>query len=172
MLGYSPDELLGTDATVLLNDEVARQIEDLYPDPEEDYIEQPSVESKLRTASGEWLPVEVTPAMLPKDDDSNWHRVGVHRDISDWKERERAIKESERCYRALVENFPDRAVGLFNEGLRYTAVGGQLFESLDFEPGDRTGNSFTELHPPSLVEELKPHFHAALNGETSTFEVE
>ena len=110
--------------------------------------------------------------MLPKDDDSNWHRVGVVRDISERKERERMIEESERRYRALIENFLNGAVCLFDEDLRYTAVGGQLFESLGFDPEDRLENSLTELHPPGLVEELKPHIHSALKGETSTFEVE
>ncbi|ADB62889.1 PAS/PAC sensor signal transduction histidine kinase (plasmid) [Haloterrigena turkmenica DSM 5511] len=98
--------------------------------------------------------------------------VATLTDITDRREAQRALEESERRYRTLVENFPNGAVGLFDDNLRYTAVGGQLFDRLDYDPEDRIGYRFTELHTPDLVEELEPHFRAALDGEASTFEIE
>ncbi|APW98368.1 two-component sensor histidine kinase [Halobiforma lacisalsi AJ5] len=85
-----------------------------------------------------------------------------------------ALEESERRYRTLVEHFPNGSVGLFDEDLRYTAAGGQLFDDLDFDldPEDRIGEQFTELHPPEIVEEVQPYFEAALDGEPKSFEIE
>ncbi|RDI70165.1 PAS domain-containing sensor histidine kinase [Halopelagius longus] len=98
--------------------------------------------------------------------------VATLTDITDRREAQRALEESERRYRTLVENFPNGAVGLFDEDLQYTAVGGQLFDRLDYGPEDRIGHRFTEIHTSDLVEELEPHFRAALDGEAGSFEIE
>ncbi|MFC6826615.1 PAS domain-containing sensor histidine kinase [Halopelagius fulvigenes] len=98
--------------------------------------------------------------------------VATLTDITERREAQRALEESERRYRTLAENFPNGAVGLFDEDLQYTAIGGQLFDRFDYGPEDRIGHRFTELHTSDLVEELEPHFRAALDGEAGSFEIE
>ncbi|GAB3667166.1 PAS domain-containing protein [Halopiger thermotolerans] len=93
-------------------------------------------------------------------------------DITDRRENQRKLEESERRYRTLVENFPNGSVGLFDRDLRYTAVGGQLMETLDIDPEDRIGKRIPELHPDDLVEEIEPYFRAALEGEANSFEID
>ncbi|WP_415382462.1 PAS domain S-box protein [Halosimplex sp. TS25] len=97
---------------------------------------------------------------------------GALTDITERKEQQREIERSERRYRTLVENFPDGSVGLFNEDLEYTVVGGQLLDALDLSPEDRTGRSIDEIHSGELLEDIEPHFRAALEGKRASFEVE
>ncbi|RKD93253.1 PAS domain S-box protein [Halopiger aswanensis] len=170
MVGYDPDDLIGEHVSLVVDDEVADRVSDLEETVAGD-AEWPTVEADLRTADGDTVPVEASFAMLPEDG-GEWHRVGIVRDISDRKERERQLEESERRYRTLIENFPDGAVGLFDENLTYTVAGGQLLGEAGVQPDDRVGNSVYDTYPDEVVEEIEPYYRAALEGESNTFDVE
>ncbi|MFC4550436.1 MULTISPECIES: PAS domain S-box protein [Halorussus] len=172
MTGYSRNELLGSYATLVIDEEVLQQGSEMRTAMLKGEVDNPTIEAELQTATGDRIPVEGTFAMLPDAADSAYQRIGVVRDITERKERERALLESERRYRTLVENFPNGAVGLFDQNLRYTAVGGQLVEATGLNPEDRIGSSVHEIYPDELVEEVEPHFYAALEGEANSFEVE
>ena len=108
-----------------------------------------------------------------RDDDGDvFAALGLSQDITEHIETKRKLTESEQRYRTLVENFPNGSVALFDEGYRYTAVGGELFDQLDFDPEDRIGKRFTDIHPPEIVEQVEPHFEEALDGVASSFEIE
>ncbi|MCG1003343.1 MULTISPECIES: PAS domain-containing protein [Halobacterium] len=106
------------------------------------------------------------------DDGEVTGAMGMSQDVTERRDRRRRIEESEQRYRTLVENFPNGAVGLFDEDLRYTAVGGELVSEGDISPEDRVGRRVHDIYPDHLVEELEPHFEAALDGDPQGFETE
>ena len=93
-------------------------------------------------------------------------------DISAQREQQRSLEESERRYRTLAENFPDGAVALYDEDLRYTTAGGELIYDLDVDLEALIGQSILDRYPDDLVDVLEPHFRAALDGQKAEFEVE
>ncbi|MDS0474632.1 PAS domain S-box protein [Natrinema sp. 1APR25-10V2] len=115
-----------------------------------------------------WLDVQAT---LVRNDGKN-RVVGIAEDITERKKREQALEESERRYRTLAENFPNGAVALFDEDLRYTAVGGQLLKAEGVDPEDRVGRSVYDLYPEELIDQVEPYFRATFTGELNTFETE
>ncbi|MGQ3412534.1 PAS domain S-box protein [Natrinema sp. LN54] len=168
MLGYEPADLVGAHVSLVVDDEIHDRIETLEATAESG-DEWPTMEADLRTADGETVPAEANFATLPEDD-SDWHRVGIARDISERTERERRLEESERRYRTLVENFPDGAVGLYDEDLEYIVVGGEAFDDLGISEDEVAGATIAERYPDDLLEEVEPYFRAVFDGEANTFE--
>ncbi|MFA9418095.1 PAS domain-containing protein [Natrinema sp. HArc-T2] len=112
-----------------------------------------------------------------------WEIVRVHpsesglsvyfTDITDQKERERELEESERRYRTLVENVPNGMVALFDDDLEYTLAGGQLIEQCDIDSTDLVGASAGTLVEESTARErIEANYRSAIAGETATFEIE
>ena len=87
-------------------------------------------------------------------------------------ERERELEESEQRYRTLVENFPNGAVALFDEDLRYLLAGGEAYEGMELSLADLEGETLSEQLPSAIHEALEPRYSAAFDGESSEFEVE
>jgi PAS domain S-box-containing protein len=97
---------------------------------------------------------------------------GVIIDITEREEYERKLQRSERRYRTIVENFPNGAVALFDEDLRYTAAGGEVFEDIGTATEEVVGQTVRERYPPELADKFESNFRAALRGETNSFEIE
>ncbi|AHF98659.1 histidine kinase [Halostagnicola larsenii XH-48] len=128
-------------------------------------------EAPLRTRDGETLDYEFAVSAL-ENPDGETVLAGIGRDISERKARERALEESERRYRTLVEQFPNGAVTLFDEELRYTLAGGQSVHAVDATVDDIVGSTLWERYPETLAAELEPHFRAALDGCRHSFDFE
>nr|WP_121741424.1 PAS domain S-box protein [Natronorubrum halophilum] len=168
MLGYAADELVGSHVSLVVDEQIHRRAAEMEEAIVRDSVDNPSMEAAIKTASGDRIPSEATFAVLPSDGDAR-ERVGVVRDVTERKARERAIEESEQRYRALVDHFPG-AVGLYDENFRYTVAGGELFESLDVSQDDVVGATIYERYPDDLIERIEPYFRAVFEGESNTFE--
>ncbi|TYL40422.1 PAS domain-containing sensor histidine kinase [Natronococcus pandeyae] len=92
------------------------------------------------------------------------------RDVTERKQHERELEEAQRRYQTLVEHFPNGAVALVDEELNYVTFGGTPEGETDVTRADLEGEPLREALPSELEDVVVPHYEAALEGETRTFE--
>jgi diguanylate cyclase (GGDEF)-like protein/PAS domain S-box-containing protein len=78
-----------------------------------------------------------------------------------------SLKKSEELHRALVKNFPNGALFLFDLDLRYTLADGVGLGSLGLSKEMLEGKTIWEVFPPEKIATIESQFRAALAGETS-----
>ena len=161
------EELLGRAAEDLLGANVWSE----FPNPErraryERAIETgtPSTFEEYSDTAAGWFEVRLYP--------SDTGLSVYFRDVSERRVQDRKLRKSERRYRTLVENFPNGAVGLFDDDLQYTVAGGDVLEELSVSPEEIIGRSVEDRSPDDEADRLEAKFQAVFDGERNIFEYE
>ncbi len=102
----------------------------------------------IRTGAGWEILLEYIPAQAAQEPS--------HRDI---------------LYRTLARSMPQTSVVLFDKNLVHILAEGELFSRDTFISWDIEGQTLDEAFPPEFAEELKPLYHAAINGAVSIIEL-
>ncbi|MFC1836109.1 PAS domain S-box protein [Thermodesulfobacteriota bacterium] len=156
MLGYSTEEAIGRSGT-----------EWFAPDYREMVVnnmlsgyEKPYEAHALRK-DGSTFPCEIQGKMLRYE--GRWIRVAALRDISDRKEAEEALKESENRYPILTEN---SLTGIYThqDGV-FTFVNRRLAEMMGYSVEEMVGRKFWEFVHPEDRERIKERGLAISKGD-------
>ncbi|WP_162415043.1 PAS domain S-box protein [Haloarcula salina] len=126
-------------------------------------------QAPLLTSDGSEIPYEFV-ANRVTHPDGTVLLVGIGRDITDRKERERERRALEARYRTLVENLPDMGVFLFDRDLRYTLAAGSELAAVGLTSDDFEGMTAQDLFPDDLAEETEHYYREALAGNEGVFE--
>jgi PAS domain S-box-containing protein len=97
--------------------------------------------------------------------------VGTITNITNRKQAEADLQRSEQLYSALVNNFPNGAVLLFDHDLRYIVVGGLGLAESGLSKQQLEGKTIWEVFPTEVCEIIAPSFRQALAGVANIGEV-
>ncbi|HEY9602760.1 MAG TPA: PAS domain S-box protein, partial [Allocoleopsis sp.] len=95
----------------------------------------------------------------------------IAQDITERKRQDAALHKSEELYRTLVKNFPNGAVFLFDQDLRYQIAEGTGLATVNLDREDLTGKTIWETLPPQTAQLLEPIYREALAGQATVTEV-
>ena len=86
--------------------------------------------------------------------------------------RRSVATERDSLYRLLASNIPDGAVFLFDRDLRYILAEGTNFDEVALRREELEGHTIWEALEPEAAAAIEPSYRAALDGKSSSFEME
>jgi PAS domain S-box-containing protein len=163
--GYTPDEFLalGGWRACLHPDDVAQDDADmLLLRSNQSVITEVRIFRKDKTVR--WVRVYAKPIW---DTEQNI-LVGISggvRDITESKQAQDALRESEHRYRILAENIPNSVVILFDTDLRFILVDGPEVMGTGYSKAALEGKTIFEALPSEFVAIIEPNMRAVLQGK-------
>ena len=110
------------------------------------------IETQIITKTGETRDVAIKANILEFKDKKLIQ--GIFRDITEQKEAERKIRESEEKYRTLVENLPQKI--FYKDGnLIYVSCNENYAKDLKIKPNQITGKTDYDFYPKELAEKYR-----------------
>jgi diguanylate cyclase (GGDEF)-like protein/PAS domain S-box-containing protein len=130
-----------------------------------------SAEFQLRRADRSLIWVRDYPRAIRDEHNAVQYFDGVLVDITEQKQAEEAVRQSEELYHTLARNFPDGAVCVFDHELRFSLVEGTGLDASGLGKGTLEGRTLREVLPPERAARIEPTLRAALSGGSTRLEV-
>lgn len=126
-------------------------------------------ESSVLCSDGSVIPIEIRANLIHIKGKSTIQ--GVFRDVSDRKAAEKAILESEKRYRMLIEN-QGEGVTIVDANENFTFVNPATERIFEAVPGTLNGRNMKEFVSPEQYEHIKKETKKRSENEKSTYELE
>jgi PAS domain S-box-containing protein len=133
---------------------------------------QSGVEYRVKHKNGTWRWHDSNGAPLI---DKNGHIIsylGVARDITDRKLKEKERLELYQRYHTILKNFPNGAVFLFDSNMKYIHVEGKVIEAVGLQPETMIGKTVKDLFPPEVADIAYPNQMLLFEGKSCYYEVQ
>lgn len=159
VFGYRSEEVVGRSLSELMPDHVRER----HERGELTYTEEGEVgrtlEVRGKRKNGEVFPMELSIAETVDEEGEDRVYTGIIRDITERKESEEALVQSEERFRLLAENTTDLVCLHEPESGRYLYVSPSVRRLLGYEPEELLGRDPYDLVHPEDVERLRTAVH-------------
>ncbi len=166
LTGYDREELLGAHVADLLGESAADRAFELSQGLEDDERSVAAAEFTLATADGEDVPLDVRFTRLPTAQ-GRVEFVGVARDISERKSRERDLER----YETIVETVDDGIYVVDADG-QLVLVNDAYAEQTGYSREALVGMSADQLVPEETIERARAYERELVDGERQTARLE
>ena len=156
ILGYSPNKIIGRPFNSLVHPEDIHIIQSANAaiDAAIGEYHSPDIQYRVRHASGEWRWISSKGTIILGKDRSQSNFVGIANDITERRQAEQALQESEEKYRLIVENSQDIIFTLSAAG-EFVYVSPAITGVLGYNPAELIGKSFLSIVMPEDLQLLR-----------------
>jgi len=113
--------------------------------------------------NGTEFPVELSVSAVKAGD--KWGAVGILRDISERKEAEKALRESEERYKTLFTQAAEGILIADIETKKFLYANSAICEMLGYETDELIGMTLSDIHPKESLDHVMSEFEAQARGE-------
>ena len=161
VLGFTPEERMGTNAFDLIHPEDRETVARAFRERRDMPGPFPALEYRVRDRGGAWRRLEAVGENLLHDPAVGGVVVNS-RDVTERRRTEEALKQSEELFRTVVTNAPVVLFSLDAEGLFRLSTGRGL-EILGLRPDELVGRSVFDVYAgsPGILDDVR----RALSGE-------
>ncbi|MFF2910420.1 PAS domain S-box protein [Paenibacillus sp. NPDC057934] len=168
MLGYTPEEMVGTPGIAYIHPEDADRVQAYLQSCMHGEKLEPVV-FRFRRKDGSYIWTETTFRYIYSGDGEVSELVGVTRDIAERKQYEMKLLESENRYKSLFEYNPSAISAMDLQG-RTLSVNSSLLHLTGYSRDNLLLSAFTEVVDPDELDNVLQRFELASGGEAQTFE--
>ena len=170
IFGYTKEEVLGKEPCQLITPPAVRpHVEEIFRQLTAGEMTVHSVNENM-TKDGRTIICEWFNTPLKEADGTVVGMLSMAQDITERRGREQELRRKDELYRTLARNFPNGAVFLFDQDLRYTLAEGTGITGFGLSSQSFEGKTIWEALEPDMSEMLEPVYRQALAGTPSTFE--
>ena len=166
LLAYRKDELAGKAADSLVHPDDAERDRRLFAELIAGKRDTYQIESRYVASDGSVVWGQVAVALVRDAADRPHFAISMVQDVSERKQAEEALRQSEERYRELFENANDMVFTLDLDG-NFTAINGSGERITGYERDELLGRNFAQL---VAAEDAEFSYGLASDGEARTFE--
>ncbi|MCB9451384.1 MAG: PAS domain S-box protein [Anaerolineaceae bacterium] len=159
LLGYTPEEAITKDGFDIVHPDDADRVRQIMLDALQSGATSYNLEERLRHKDGHYVWVEAASNIIF---DPMTHApiemIGVLRDVTERKQAEQALQESEARYIDLYENAPDMHVAVNMSTELIEQCNQTLVETLGYAKDEIIGRSILDMYYPDCWKEVEMIF--------------
>jgi PAS domain S-box-containing protein len=165
MFGYPENELLRTNYKTLIVEEYIDRVQEAYNRVYR--TETPAKNSawEIRRKDGTQRHIEASVSLIKNSYDETIGFRGTVRDVTERKQSEEALRQSEEKFRTLIESTLDIIFTVDERGI-ITYVNPRFGEVTGYSVSELIGCFFTEIVAPECIKSVVDHFEHGMRGET------
>ncbi|MEX2588596.1 MAG: ATP-binding protein [Chitinophagales bacterium] len=165
-LSYSSaEELNGQSSTILLNDSLTdiekSKLEILLKNGDKTL----ELRRKIVNAHSKEIFIALNLSRIENGENGESFVLGIIKNLGQEQEFIDKLITNDIKYNALVKNFPNGTIALFDREKRYLILGGKAFENSKYQPEKMLGKTLFEAFPDYLSEKLSDKYDRVLAGE-------
>ncbi|MDX2097862.1 MAG: PAS domain S-box protein [Leptolyngbyaceae cyanobacterium bins.59] len=168
LLGYNPQEMMGMPLFAFMDLEGQALARTYLERRQQGIREKHDFKFQRKNGSDVWAIVSTTPIFDPQ---GTYQGVfAMLTDITDRKQLEEELRQSEYKFRTIVENANDLIYIMSADG-RIAYMSPNSTAIYGYSPEDMEGETFDRFVYPDDLEAAASHVHRVLNGERFSFEL-
>jgi PAS domain S-box-containing protein len=173
--GYTPEEAMQQELSETLTLESLEYLQAKSPSRRQEFIENPDgqkhyideVQQPCKNGTIIWVE---TSTQFQYNAAGEIETIGISRDISDRKQAEEALQDSERLLRQIAENFPNSYLSIIEKDFKIGFSSGQEFSKQNLDPQDFIGLNVADVFGDKS-DIVRSYYEKAFSGEEQTFEL-